>query len=125
MKTRTMALTLLGLLVLAGSAMAKEKEYLDGTLIDAQDDVKFRGMKKTIKLQVKVGDTVYVSYYKKEGAFNKSLHIEDFPVNSTVKVRLEKSNVARLNHFKGYLYIVRADGKEVQTWWETEYEGNK
>lgn len=126
MKTRTIVLTLVGLMVLAASAIAKEKEYLDGTILDVQQNaahmkhVKMSG-NDWYKFTVKVGDTIYESYYKKEGLMGRSAHAEDFPVNSQVKVRFESSRLAKIAGWEGYFYIQRPDGKELQTFlWSHE-----
>ncbi len=119
MKTRTIVLTLVGLIVLAASAIAKEKEYLDGTILDVQKNAaRMRSVKMGgndwWKFTVKVGDTIYVAYYKKQGMLDRGAHAEDFPVNSPVKVRFESSRLAKIAGWEGYFFIQRPDGKEMQ-----------
>lgn len=118
MKARTVALTLLGLVILAGIAVAKEKEYLDGTILDVQKNAaRMRHVKMSgndwWKFTVKVGDTIYVAYYQKQGMLDRGAHAEDFPVNSPVKVRIENSRLAKIAGWEGYFYIQRPDGKEM------------
>ena len=113
----------------------KDKEYLEGVLFDMALAKKIKqttvdvstgahtgGLSDAIESRdeynfvVKVGRVTYTGMYT-ERAINKAWtytpKAEDWPVNASVKIRIEKDE--RIGWDTMFMYIVRPNGKEIKT----------
>lgn len=115
--------TALGLF-LAGPVAAKDKDYLEGKVMDAKfskkDNCTVQMSKHTTvcdfyRLIVQVEDMTYQADYEQQhGVFGSHYKFkeEDWPINSTVEVRFKSQHLLGVRHT--WMYVKRPDGKEIE-----------
>lgn len=102
----------------------KDREYLDGVLLDEQKqkklevthhingDVDLRNYQE-FYFAVHVGRVTYVGTIRRNYIFQYAPKNSDWPPNKPVKVRFEKKGALGLR--TTLMYVLRPDGKEIET----------
>lgn len=120
-----MAIVSIVCLALPLSAGKKDREYLDGTLLDEEKERKYQvthyintgdvdvKQYQEFHFTVQVGRVAYVGMLKRTNIFQYNPKSADWTPNKPVKVRFEKKGALGLR--TTLMYIQRPDGKEIET----------